>query len=292
MTMNYLGYVIITGGAALAAAAICFTALWYFAPALLARVRPEAAESAPAAAPESAPALRAPAALLDFTPEQAPALAALLEKESDEDIGLVLSQLPAPSGLALLSALPEGRRAGALLGLASAQAPDLDLLRAIKGELENRLYGKQGGPGEAAALLKALPYAGRKALLDRLCALDAARGAEVRAQVPLAEDLQDLTEKDLAALAAAVQPEKMGAFLSELPEKLRTRLKAAYTGKAAQDLEKAEARVAAGKAAGAPPGDLLELVEKLQARGIVGKPAPKVKAAPAAPAPAAKDDWG
>jgi len=47
--MNYLGYVIITGGAALAAAAICFTALWFLAPALLARVRGAAAE--PAAAP-------------------------------------------------------------------------------------------------------------------------------------------------------------------------------------------------------------------------------------------------
>jgi len=294
VTMNYLGYVIITGGAALAAAAICFTALWYFAPALLARMRPEAPEPAPAAAPESAPAGSSPAALLDFTPEQAPALAALLEKESGEDIGLVLSQLPAHSALALLSALPESRRPGALLGLASAQKPDLDLLRAIKGELENRLYGKQGGPAEAAALVKALPYAGRKALLDKICALDAARGAELRALAPLAEDLQELPEKDLAALAAAVPPEKMGAFLNELPEKLRAGLKAAYAGKAAQDLEKAAARVAAGKAEAAPLNDFMELMEKLWARGIVGRPAPKAKAAPAAPAPApaAKDDWG
>lgn len=294
MTMNYLGYVIITGGAALAAAAICFTALWFLAPALLARVRGAAAEPAaapaePAAAPDAA---RGPAALLDFTPEQAPALAALLEKENDGDIGLVLSQLPPASGLALLAALPESRRPGALLGLAAARNPDLDLLRAIKGELENRLYGRPGGPAEAAALIKALPYAGRKALLDRLCALDAARGAELRALVPLAEDLADLPENDLAALAAAVPPAKMGTFLPELPEKLRAALKAAYAGQAARELEKAEARVAEGKAAAAAPGDLLELVEKLQARGIVGRPGPKVKAAPAAPAPAVKDDWG
>lgn len=304
MTLNYLNYVMVIGLTALSVAAVCCAALWLLAPAIFERGM--AAQAAPEA-PRPAPASAGGGVRFDFTAAEAPALAALLAGEAPGDIALVLSRMAGDAGAALLAALPAEVRAAAALALAEPRQADMALLRAMKDELENRLYGASGGPAEAAALLKALPYGERKALLGKLLAADAERGADLRALVPLDDDLLTLGEADFGALAAAVPPERMGPFIPALPDKLRARVRAAYEGKAAAALEK---RVPDGpygkKEAEAELGNFMELFERLAEKGIVARPRFKAKAvavpadpAPAAAAPAkaaaaatAKDDWG
>lgn len=293
MTLNYLNYVMVIGLTALSVAAVCCAALWLLAPALFERglagqTPPEGPR--PSAAPRAGGGLR-----FDFTAAEAPALAGLLAGEEPGDIALVLARMSSEAAAALLGALPAEVRAAAALALAEPRRADMALLRAMKDELENRLYGASGGPAEAAALLKVLPYGERKAVLEKAAAADAERGGELRALVPLDEDLLNLGEADFSALAAAVPPERMGPFIPALPEKLRARVQAGYEGKAAAALEK---RVPDGpygkKEAEAELGKFMELFERLVEKGIVSRPKAKVKAAPAQAAAAAKakDDWG
>lgn len=292
MTMNYLGYVLITGISALAASIICLAAMWLLVPGFAARLRgaePEAPETAPDPAPRPAAAQQGPR--FNFTPEQAPALAALLEREADDDVAAVLWHLPPETGRALLAALPAARRNGAALSLAVQRDADMAFVRAAMGELENRLCGRMGGPEGTAALVKALPYGDRKALLDGICAADPARAAGVRALLLTCEDLADAPEQDLRSLAAAVPPHAMAAYLPALPDKLRDRIKAAYPAKGAEALDKG--RPPAGrKEADDRISEFLDLVEKVAARGLMPRPKPRIKAAAPKPAPAAADDWG
>lgn len=295
MTLNYLNYVMVIGLTALSVAAVCCAALWLLAPAIFERGL--AAQAAPDGSRPAAPPRAGGGVRFDFTPAEAPALAALLAGEAPGDLALVLSRMSAEAAAALLAALPAEVRAAAALALAEPRQTDMSLLRAMKDELENRLYGASGGPAEAAALLKALPYGERKALLEKAIAADAERGADLRLLVPLDEDLLNLGEADFAALAAAVPPERMGPFIPALPEKLRAKVRAAYEGRAAAALEK---RVPDGpygkKEAEAELGNFMELFERLAEKGIVARPKPKVKAAPAQAAAEvkakAKDDWG
>lgn len=292
MTIGYGGYIMMVTVAALAASGLACALVWFLGPVLLARARggaPPEEAPLPAALPEQAP--RGPR--FDFTPEQAPALAELLGRESGDDVGVVLWHLPAPAARALLAALPAARRAGALLGMAAPRDVDAEFVRAVRAELENRLYGRVGGAQEAAALALSLPYGERKALLEAACAADPARAAGLRALVLLDEDLLELGESGLAALAAAVPPREMARFLPALPAPLREKVRAAYPPKAAAALDKAPER-ADGKEAGL--GEFLALVEKISAEGLMARPKPKAPpAAPAAPAAAARpkdDDWG
>jgi len=293
VTLNYLNYVMVIGLTALSVAAVCCAALWLLAPAIFERgLAAQAASEGPrpAATPRAGGGVR-----FDFAAAEAPALAALLAGEDPGDIALVLSRMPGEAAAALLAALPAETRAAAALALAEPRRADMALLRAMKDELENRLYGASGGPAEAAALLKALPYGERKAVLEKVLAADAERGADLRALVPLDEDLLNLGEADFGALAAAVPPERMGPFIPALPDKLRGKVRAAYEGKAAAALEKRTPDGPYGKKeAEASLGEFMELFERLAEKGIVARPRPKAKAAPAQAAAAvkAKDDWG
>jgi len=292
--MDYLKYVMIIGSASLCVAAVCCAALWLMAPFILARARHEAPEpeekAPPVRLPEKTEA-RVPGLSFDFTVAQAPALAGFLEKESPDDIAVVVSRLPADAGSALLAALPPELRAKTLLSLASPRAVGLDLMRGMKAELENRLYGVVGGTAEAAAFIRPLPYKDRKDLLEKISAQDPARGASLKALFIFDDELADLGEKDLRALAAAVPGEKMGPFLYSLPEKVRIKIKEQYAGKDALALEKAALSGSQGpNEKAAVLGAFMDLTEKLAAKGVITKPKPQAKTA--APAPAAKDDWG
>lgn len=292
--MNYLSYVMMIGLAALAVAGVCCAALWVMLPAMIARARTpeEAPGPLPAApAPAPSPARQAAGPQFDFTPEQAPEIAEILAKESPEDIGTVLWHLSPEAGRALLAALPPAQRSGALLSLAAPREVDMDFVRGVKRAIADRLYGRIGGAQRAAALAGTLPYGERKTLLDGLCAADAARGAAVRALFVLDEDLLDMPDKDMAALAAAVPPRTMAAFLPAMPGKLHARVMAAYPAKDAPVLEKAPA-VYEKKEAEARLGEFMDMVEKLCGRGVIARPKPKTKAAPAAAAKPVKDDWG
>jgi flagellar motor switch protein FliG len=293
VTLNYLSYVMVIGLAALSVAAVCCAALWLLAPAIFERGL--AGQTAPDGQRPAAPPRAAGGVRFDFTAAEAPALAALLGGEAPGDIALVLARLSGEAAAALLGALPAEVRAAAALALAEPRQADMALLRAMKDELENRIYGASGGPAAAAALLKALPYGERKAVLEKALAADAERGAALRALVPLDEDLLNLGEADFSALAAAVPPERMGPFIPALPDKLRARVRGGYEGRAAAALEK---RVPDGpygkKEAEAELGNFMELFERLAEKGIVARPRARAQAAPAKAAAAvkAKDDWG
>lgn len=294
--MDYLKYVMLVGLASLSVAAVCCLALWLMAPLLLARARPAEQEPEAKAPPPSGPEKAGggvPGVAFDFTPEQAPALAGLLEKEAPGDIAVVVSRMPAAAGRALLAALAPELRPEVMLSLAAPRAVGLGLMRAMKTELEDRLYGVVGGPAEAAAFIRALPYGERKGLLEKISSRDPGRFAELRALFVLDEDLLSLPPDDLQKLAAAVPAEKLGNFLPALPEELAVKLKEQFSGKAALALTKAAAQAVPGaKGKEAALGELVELVEKLAAKGVIAKPQPRAKTQAAPAAAAAKDDWG
>ncbi len=298
--MDYLKYVMIVGLASLTVAAITCVALWLMGPYILARARPEPpepGEDKPAPAPAAASAPRG--VTFDFTAAQAPALAGLLKKEAPGDIAIVVSRLPAEAGRALLAALSPEARVKVIQSLALPRTVDMELMRGMKAELENRLYGVVGGPAEAAPFIKNLSYKEKKSLLENIYAESPARGAELRAKFILDEDLAGMPDKDLQALAAAVPAETMGAYLPGLPEKVAARLKGQYSGKEALALQRVALAAAQGAAEKeAALAGFVDLVEKMAAKGAIERPKPQQKAKPAsaAPAPAAaakpKRQWG
>lgn len=298
--MDYLKYVMIVGLASLTVAAITCVALWLMGPYILARARPEPPEPG-GDKPEPAPPAASPqrGVSFDFTAAQAPALAGLLKKESPEDTAVVVSRLPADAGRALLAALSPELRVKVIQSLALPRTVDLELMRGMKAELENRLYGVVGGPAEAAPFIKNLTYKEKKALLENIYSESPARGAELRAKFIFDEDLSGIPDKDLHALAAAVPAETMGAYLPALPEKLAARIKAEYSGKEALALQRVSLSAGQGPAEKeAALSGFIELIEKMAAKGTIErpKPQPKAKPAAAAPAPAAaakpKRQWG
>lgn len=203
---------------------------------------------------------------------------------------MVLSRLRPETGAALLAALAAEQRAKVLTSLVFPRNVGLELIRGMKTELENRLYGVVGGAAEAAPFLKGLPYKERKSLLDRICSQDPERGAELRAFFILDDDLLAMPDKDLKALAAAAGAEKLGALLPCLPDKLRAKLKEQFSGKDEAVLENAAPSVSPGpREREAGLAKFMELLEKLVARGVVARPQPKVKT----PAESAgKSPWG
>lgn len=290
--MDYLKYVMIVGLASLSVAAINCVALWLMAPYIFDRVRPERPEPSDSGREPSPCAEPAPRGVFfDFTAEQAPALAGLLKKEIPDDVAVVVSRLPAAAGRALLAALLPELRLKVLVSLATPRTVDHALVRGMKAELENRIYGVVGGGAEAASFIKTLPYKEQKAVLESVYSQDPARGAELRARFILGEDLEGMPDKDLRALTAALPVDTLGAWLPALPEKLNARIKELFSGKGALALQKAVlgAPQGADKTAAALES-FIGLVEKLAEKGIIERPRPAVKsmAAPAAPAPAAK----
>ncbi len=286
--MDYLKYVMIIGLASLSVAAVCCAALWLMAPLILARAgrapEPETEPPAPALPPGEAGS----GVVFDFSAAQAPELAKLLLKESPEDIAIVLSRLRGDAGRALLAALAPELRAQVLFSLAAPRSVEQELILGMKAELENRLYGVVGGAAAAAAFIRDLPYKERKSTLEKIYSQDPARGAGLRALFILDDDLAAMPEKDLRALAGAVPPEVMGGFLSALPDKFKTKIKEQYQEKAALALERAAAGGQGQKEKEAALSAFMERVEKLVAKGIIAKPAPRLKAA----APAATNSWG
>jgi len=295
--MDYLKYVMIVGLASLSMAAVNCVVLWLMAPYIMGRAGPagsEPGDNGPEPAPPAGPAPRG--VFFDFTAEQAPALAGLLKNESPEDIAVVVSRLPAGAGRALLAAHSPELRAKVLASLASPRTVDQELMRGMKAELENRLYGVVGGAAEAAPFIKALSYKERKAVLENVSSQNPARGAELRVRFVLDEDLAALPDKDLRALAAAVPVDTLGAWLPALPEKLKARLREQFTGKAALALQRAElgAPQGADRTEAALDG-VIGLVEDLVAKGTIDRPKPQASAkAAAASAPEAKPKrvWG
>ncbi|OIO02349.1 MAG: hypothetical protein COX65_04890 [Elusimicrobia bacterium CG_4_10_14_0_2_um_filter_56_8] len=288
--MDYLKYVMIVGLASLSVAAVCCASLWLMAPLILARARRNGGEPMDDFLPETPHREEAGGVTFNFTPEQGPALAGLLQNEGPEDIAIVLSHLPAEAGRAFFSALNAETRAKVLLSLATPRNVDMDLIRGMKAELENRLYGVVGSPAEAASFIAALPYKERKAILEKIVTADPDRGAELRAFFIFDEDLRAMPETDFKALAAAVTPQTMGGFLPALPEKLRIKIKDQYPGKLGLALEKAAPKGEQGpKEKEAALARFMELAEKLAAKGIIARPKPGAKTAGAS---AARNIWG
>ncbi|MDA8132078.1 MAG: hypothetical protein M0011_11295 [Elusimicrobia bacterium] len=289
MPLNYINYVMVIGLASLSVAAVTCAALWLMAPALFSRLRPAGGE------PETGPDGRGPAeercgVVFDFPPSLAPSLAALLAGESQDDTAIVVSCLRSDTAAALLSVLEPPRRADVLASLAVPKRVDMDLLRGMKAELENRLYGSVGGAALAADLIRAMPRAERGMVLQQLASRGDKAGNDLRGMFLLEEDLDGLSDRDVGALAGAVQPADMARFLPALPEKLRSRLKGAYKDKAAAALEKAAPRAMKTAEKEAAAASFIGLVEKLSAKGIVTRPGFRPKAP--VPEAADKDDRG
>ncbi len=289
MSLNYINYVMVIGLASLSVAAVTCVSIWLLAPVLFSRVRPSAGEQAQAPE-ERKPAEERRGMVFDFPPSLAPSLAALLAKESPEDTAIVVSCLREDTAAALLSVLEPPRRVDLLAGLAVPRQVDMELLRGMKAELENRLYGSVGGADQAASLIRALPRPERRTVLQQLASRGDKAGNDLRGMFLLEEDLEALSDKDVRALAGAVRPADMARFLPALPDKLRARLKGSYRDKAAAELEKALPRAMKTAEKEAAAASFIELVEKLSAKGLVTKPRFKPKAA--APAVPDKDDWG
>ncbi|MDT8287637.1 MAG: hypothetical protein RQ748_11035, partial [Elusimicrobiales bacterium] len=272
---NLVYPVIFVAITALSVAVVCCAALWLMAPYLMRRAGLRGPADELISAPREFPGKKD--ILSDFTPGQATAIASMLANETAADIALVVSHMRRETGLELLKALPAGQRAAALLNLAAPQAADPKLLRALKREIEDRLYAApDGNPSKAAEYLSAMPYRERKDTVSEILALDAGHGAEIRAGVIMEEDLLNMSDDAFSGLASVTAPEDVAPLLPDLPEAIRSRIEAAYTGRSAKTLKKKTA-AASGKGRDASLDEFIRMVEKFSAQGLIPKPKPKVK---------------
>lgn len=164
--------------------------------------------------------------------EHVPRLAHLLREQSPENVALLMPHLKPAVRSAYLAAVSKETAAGIMLAMAPVRYVDPELLRSLKDELERRVLGVVGGPEQAAAMVRSLGEAERKAVLDALREKNPAAAADLRGRVLLFEDLGGMDEDALARVVLALGPEEAAAAAAGAGEGLREAFARALPGRA------------------------------------------------------------
>lgn len=297
--MNYLVYLLLTIVASCVAAAACLGGLWLLAPALSARVSrapagedKPAPEGVPAAVPAPAPGQEQTHITFTLRREQLPMLAGMLRKETADNIAIVLSRMPRDLRPGLLALLDKEAAQQALVSLAGVRFVDKEMLRVLKEEIEKRIDGVIGGLEEAVALIGPRPYSERKEIIRRLELSDPHLAFEARAFFVLDDDFLSLSEKDLAALAAALPPDQLAGVFHSLPDKLKSKLRDQLDAKTLALVEQAApAHAQTRKKKDEDLDKFMAAALALISSGRIAKPAVHMKPPPAVKPRSTESDW-
>ncbi|OGS13588.1 MAG: hypothetical protein A2285_03715 [Elusimicrobia bacterium RIFOXYA12_FULL_57_11] len=176
-------------------------------------------------------------AVFNVPAEKLSILVGMLAKDDPADIALILMHLPPGLRSRFISMFPVEKGSEIVASVAKVRFVDLDMIAKIKEELERRLSGAVGGYERALEVIGSVDVRAKKALYENLRKNHPEIAARVRSTMIFLEDIEKLTDKDLAILIGTVSVEQWALAAWELSAAARERLKAQMAKRSWQMLE-------------------------------------------------------
>jgi flagellar motor switch protein FliG len=170
-------------------------------------------------------------------------LASLLENEHPQTIALVLTQLDAERGAALLSALPTERRSEVMLRVGHLDEVPEQILEEIDLELRRHLDNlekdsrmKVDGKEAATGILKRLAQEDSSALLEELAQADAGMADKLQQALFTFQDLTRMDARGMQQLLKEVPTDQLVLALKTASEELKNKVLGNLSSRAADML--------------------------------------------------------
>ena len=171
-------------------------------------------------------------------------IANLIEFEHPQIAAIVLAFLDPQRAADVLAMLPEDRQADLVYRVATmgpvteAALADLDELLSRPATTQNNgAVTRRGGAGEAAKIVNSSRKAAEQRIIKALQKLDKSVARNVEEEMFIFDNLMMLTEKDLGALLRAVDNDILVVSLKGAEEKLRAKIFACMSSRAAQSVQ-------------------------------------------------------
>ncbi len=191
---------------------------------------------------------------------QVPFLVNMMISEEAANVALVAGHLQPEVRGEFLKNIPPAFASEVLINMAKIRFVDPEIIVTLKDELERRLSGAVGGIEGALDAFESVNLRAKRAMLAELGQKHPELAAEVRKRILLPDDLALLADRDISVMASAVKVEEWALAFYELPEALRSKLKAQMAEKTWQMIEQSISY-------GAPsPEKAEEAVENLMAK--------------------------
>jgi flagellar motor switch protein FliG len=169
-------------------------------------------------------------------------IATTIEAEDPQTVALIVSQLSAPRGAALVSALPDAQRAEVVRRLAALAPVSASVIRDVADGLDDlfaarlRAATDSRGVEAAAQVVAQLRKPESDALLEALSARDAAIAEEIRRQMFTFDHLSALEDRDFKKLLQNVPIEDLVLALKTASPEVRGKVLGNLSNRARQSL--------------------------------------------------------
>lgn len=171
-------------------------------------------------------------------------IANLIEFEHPQIAAIVLAFLDAQRAADVLAMLPEDSQADLVYRVATmgpvteTALTDLDELLSRPATTQNNgAVTRRGGAGEAAKIVNSSRKAAEQRIIKALQKLDKSVARNVEEEMFIFDNLMMLTEKDLGTLLRAVDNDILVVSLKGAEEKLRAKIFACMSSRAAQSVQ-------------------------------------------------------
>ncbi len=170
-------------------------------------------------------------------------IAETIAEEHPQTIALIVSQLPADRGAAVIGALPEDIRSEVVIGLAELESVTTDVIAELEegvAELFGRPVGAEtrvGGADVAAKLLNSIAKADGSAILDGLTERDPELAGRIRNRMLTFNELVCLDARGMQTLLREVPTEELVVALKTATDEMKDKIRSNLSKRAAEQLQ-------------------------------------------------------
>lgn len=178
--------------------------------------------------------------LRDYTPEF---IAEQLASEHPQTIALILAQLPAERGAAVVAFLPDEVRPEVMLRVANLDTVSNHVIHELEEEIARMFQRNVGAPTPlggtevAAKLLNGVPKADGQSILDKMDTRDPEIAADIRKQMLTFNDLESIDKRGFQALLREVPTEDLVIALKTASDEMREKVFGNVSSRAADQIK-------------------------------------------------------
>ncbi|HRY28951.1 MAG TPA: FliG C-terminal domain-containing protein [Elusimicrobiota bacterium] len=148
-----------------------------------------------------------------------------LSNEEMETVALVLQHLTPSAKSAFLALLSPEQAGEVVMAMSRPSVVDLEKLQRLKEAVEKHIRGSTGGVQAVVDMLNASGPGMRRQLLESITQKDPALGTAVRERIFIFEDLDKLSQQELARVVSNVQLSDLAVAILKQSAELKTRIK-------------------------------------------------------------------
>ncbi len=158
--------------------------------------------------------------------DQVPFLADMMLDEDPANVAILAAHLEPEVRSELFKQLPPKFVSEIVANMAEVRFVEMDIILALKEELENRLRGAVGGVGKVLETIDKMDMGSKRRALEELEKNHPELFSQVKKHVFLIEDIASLNEKDMSILVNSVGIEDWAAALWDMQPELKNKIKA------------------------------------------------------------------